>query len=74
MPPADVVAQIRGIMEPEPEDWPARADAFLRARLADLRLTPEPSVEPAGYIMPVTLPLVSWLSRDFEEGTRGNVP
>ena len=72
--PADAAARVLGITEPELEDRLAHADAFLRARLADLRLTPGPSVEPAGYIVPGTLPLASGLSRDFDEATRRDVP
>lgn len=72
--PTDAAAQVLGITEPELEDRLAHADAFLRARLADLRLTPEPSVEPAGYIVPGTLPLASGLSRDFDEATRRDAP
>ncbi|WP_116610441.1 RNA polymerase subunit sigma-28 [Paraburkholderia unamae] len=72
--PADAAAQVLGITEPELEDRLAHADAFLRARLADLGLTPEPSVDPAGYIMPGTLPLASGLSRDLDEATRRDVP
>ncbi len=72
--PADAAAQVLGIMEPELEDRLAHADAFLRARLADLRLTPEPTVEPAGYIVPGTLPLAPGLARDFDEATWRDVP
>ncbi len=72
--PADAAAQVLGITEPELEDRLAHADAFLRARLADLRLTPEPSVEPAGYVVPGTLPPAFGLSRDFDEATRRDGP
>ncbi|CAB3807524.1 hypothetical protein LMG28688_06563 [Paraburkholderia caffeinitolerans] len=72
--PADAAAQVLGITEPELEDRLAHADAFLRARLADLKLAPGPSVEPAGYIVPGTLPLASGLSRDFDEAIRRDGP
>ncbi|MFC0403008.1 RNA polymerase subunit sigma-28 [Paraburkholderia rhizosphaerae] len=72
--PAAAAARVLAITERELEDWLAHADAFLKARLGDLRLTPEPSVEPAGYIVPGTLPLAPGLSREFDEATRRDVP
>lgn len=65
-PQADA-ARVLGITEEELHHRLAHADAFLRARLGDLRLTPQPSDEPAGYIERGTLPTAPGLSRDFEE-------
>ncbi|WP_229517341.1 RNA polymerase sigma factor [Paraburkholderia terrae] len=68
--PQASAAQVLGITEEELQHWLAHADAFLRARLGDLRPTPQPSDEPAGYIERGRLPTASGLSRDFEEAKR----
>ncbi|MGF6653398.1 DNA-directed RNA polymerase specialized sigma24 family protein/ribosome-associated translation inhibitor RaiA [Paraburkholderia youngii] len=72
--PEAAAAQVLGITEEELRHRLAHADAFLTARLGDLRLTPQPSVEPAGYIARGTLPPASGLSRDFDEATRRDTP
>ena len=72
--PSAAAAQVLAISEEELEDRLAHADAFLKARLTDLRLTPQSSVEPAGYIVPGTPPSASGLSKDFDEATRRDLP
>lgn len=71
--PTVAAAQVLGITEQELRHKLAQADAFLKARLVDLRLTPQASVEAAGYIVPGTLLPASGLSRDFDEATRRDV-
>ena len=71
--PQAVAAQVLGITEEELQHRLAHADAFLRARLGDLRLTPQPSDAPAGYIARGTLPTASGLSRAFDEATSGAI-
>lgn len=65
--PQAAAARVLGITEEELQHRLAHADAFLRARLGDLRLTPQPSDEPAGYVERGRLPTASGLPRDFEE-------
>ncbi|MGT2477729.1 RNA polymerase subunit sigma-28 [Paraburkholderia terrae] len=69
--PAGAVAQVLEVTVPELEHRLAHADAFLRARLADLHLTPLTSDRPAGYIMPGGVPSAPRLSRDFDRALRG---
>jgi DNA-directed RNA polymerase specialized sigma24 family protein/ribosome-associated translation inhibitor RaiA len=69
--PQAAAAQVLGITEEELLNRLAHADAFLRARLGDLRRTPQPSDAPAGYITRGRLQPVSGLSMDFDEATRG---
>ena len=69
--PQAAAAEVLGITEEELQHRLAHADAFLRARLGDLRLTPQPSDAPAGYIARGRLQPASGLSRAFDEATGG---
>jgi DNA-directed RNA polymerase specialized sigma24 family protein/ribosome-associated translation inhibitor RaiA len=71
---AGPAAQVLGVTEEELEHRLAHADAFLRARLADLRLAPPSSDEAAGYVVPGALPPASRLSHEFDEATLRGVP
>ncbi|BCQ28498.1 RNA polymerase subunit sigma-28 (plasmid) [Caballeronia sp. NK8] len=66
-------AQVAGVTEQALEQGLTHADAFLRARLGALRLIPQASDEPAGYVMPGVLPPASSLSQKFEQATRRDV-
>jgi DNA-directed RNA polymerase specialized sigma24 family protein len=67
-------ARVAGATEQEVEKGLAHADAFFRARLGELRLTPGASDEPAGYVMPSMLQPASSLSEKFEQATLRSVP
>ena len=67
--PVGAAAQVAGVTEQELEKGLAHADAFLRARLGELRLVPEASDEPAGYVMPGVLQPASSLAQKFEQAT-----
>ncbi|SOE46968.1 DNA-directed RNA polymerase specialized sigma subunit, sigma24 family [Burkholderia sp. OK233] len=72
--PPLAAAQVLGVPVQELERWLMNADAFLKARLGDLRLTPLASGEDADYIVPGALPPASSLDRDFDDVTRGDAP
>ncbi|AQH05025.1 hypothetical protein A9R05_38925 (plasmid) [Burkholderia sp. KK1] len=62
-------AEVAGVTAQELEQGLAHADAFLRARLRELRLIPQASDEPAGYVTPGVLQPASSLSQKFEQAT-----
>ncbi|MBP0593576.1 RNA polymerase subunit sigma-28 [Paraburkholderia sp. LEh10] len=66
---AGAAAQVLGVTQEELQQRLAHADAFLRARLGDLRLTPSTSDGPASYIEPGVLPQASRFSDEFDEAT-----
>jgi DNA-directed RNA polymerase specialized sigma24 family protein/ribosome-associated translation inhibitor RaiA len=66
-------AQVLGTAEDELGPWLMNADAFLKARLGELGLTPEAAGEPADYFIPDVAP-ASRLVRDFDDATRREAP
>ncbi|KVQ07343.1 RNA polymerase subunit sigma-28 [Burkholderia ubonensis] len=72
--PQASAAQVLGISEPELECRLAEADAFLKARLGELRLTPRDAGVAGDYIETGTPPPASRLTREFDDAMQGNAP
>ncbi|MGX6570408.1 RNA polymerase subunit sigma-28 [Cupriavidus necator] len=72
--PLATAAQVLGASEQEVESWLLHADAFLKARLTDLRLTPQSLGVAGDYIVAGLPPAASRLIGDFDNVTGREAP
>ncbi|CAN0626727.1 RNA polymerase subunit sigma-28 [Burkholderia multivorans] len=72
--PRASAAQVLGTSERELERWLADADAFLKARLGELRFTPRDAGVAEDYVVAGMPPSASRLTREFDDATRGDSP
>ena len=66
--------QLLGANEQEVEHWLTYADAFLRAKLGDLRLTPQAFAADADYILAGAPSPATLLTQEFDQLTRNKAP
>ncbi|WP_454743624.1 HPF/RaiA family ribosome-associated protein [Cupriavidus necator] len=65
--PRAAAAQVLRVSEQEIESWLVQADAFLQAKLAEMRLTPQALDVAGNDRMPAVPPPAPQLTRDFDE-------
>ncbi|RQR51421.1 RNA polymerase subunit sigma-28 [Burkholderia sp. Bp9126] len=70
--PQASAARVLGTSERELECWLAEADAFLKARLGELRFAPRDADVAGDYIETGTPPPAPRLTREFDDAMRGN--
>ena len=70
----DAAARVLGANEQEVEHWLTYADAFLRAKLGDLRLTPQAFAADADYILAGAPSPATLLTQEFDQLTKNKAP
>lgn len=72
--PRATAAQVLGTSEQEVESWLLHADAFLKAKLTELRLTPQSLGVAGDYLIAGQPPAASRLTGEFDDVTRREAP
>jgi DNA-directed RNA polymerase specialized sigma24 family protein len=67
--PKNAAARVLGASEPEVDHWLTYADAFLRAKLGDLRLTPQAFAGDEDYILAGSPSPATLLTQEFDQLT-----